>query len=47
MTILDTVITLVILLGIGYLIYTRLKNQDLRDTFDEIKNLFSRKGGME
>ena len=47
MTVLDTVITLVILLGIGYLIYTRIKNQDLRDTFDEIKNLFSRKGGTK
>ena len=38
----DGLIALVVILGILYIVYTRVKNQDLKDTWEEIKELFVR-----
>jgi len=47
MTLVDTLLTASILLALVYIIYTRIKKQDLKDTFEEIKDLIGRKGGGE
>ncbi len=39
----DTLIVLVIFMGIGFIIYTKVKDQDLRDTYDEVVELFKGK----
>jgi hypothetical protein len=36
----DTFVTLGILLFIIFLIYTKIKNQTLKETFTEVKDLF-------
>ena len=36
----DGVITLTVLLGLLYIIYTRIKKQDLKDTWEELRELF-------
>ena len=38
----DGLIALVVILGILYIVYTRVKNQDLKDTWEELKELFVR-----
>lgn len=38
----DFFVTIIVLLTIAYMIYTRLKQQTLRDTWDELRELFSR-----
>jgi hypothetical protein len=40
----ETAITLVVLILFIYIIYTTAKKQSLRDTWDEITELFRKKG---
>lgn len=40
MSVYEGALTIGILLMLGLLIYTRLKDQSLRDTYEEIKDLF-------
>lgn len=39
----EGIITLGVLAGVGFIIYTRMKKQDLKDTYGEIKDLFVKK----
>ena len=41
MTVTDTIVTMAVLLAIGIIVYTKVKKQDLRDTFQEIKDIFT------
>ena len=41
----ESLTTIGILLGLVFIVYTRMKKQDLKDTWNEIKELFVSKEG--
>jgi len=45
MTLGETLITISVLAALVIIIYTRVKKQNLKDTLEEIKDIFTRKGG--
>jgi len=47
MTLGETLITISVLAALVIIIYTRVKKQNLKDTLEEVKDIFTRKGGTE
>ena len=43
MALTDTLITVLVILLLGFIIYNRAKKQSIRETIDEIREIFTKK----